>query len=61
MVCQESLKTKYLRCEFFKKHLRYLEPVVTRLGIHVQNKPSAYHYIPIKENLKLLLPDQTVL
>lgn len=60
MVSHECLKTKHLRYEFFKKHLHYLEPVAIRLGFDAQNKPSLYHYIPVKESIKLLLADQTV-
>ena len=60
IISYECLKTKHLRYEFFKKHLHYLKPVAIRLGIDAQNKPCAYHYIPVKESLKLLLEDQTV-
>lgn len=55
-----KLSSEYLRLEYFKKSLNYIEPVQIRIGYSDQDKPCYYHYVPIEDTIKSLFNQSEV-
>ncbi|KAB0790517.1 hypothetical protein PPYR_15088 [Photinus pyralis] len=54
-----SLRTTYMRHNFYKKEFQFVEPLKIDLGV-VEEKDAFFYYVPIHETLKSLLNDPNV-
>ena len=55
---QGVLRSKYMRSEYVKKNMKFIEPINIKLG--AMKKNDFCHYVPLKSSLQNFLSDSTV-
>jgi hypothetical protein len=54
------LRSAYSRKQFFMSKFPFVSAIPVRLGVDNSSKVVGYHYVPIKETLKVMLQDPSV-
>lgn len=54
------LRSYYCRNKEYGKQFPFVKPRQVRLGLNDENVECKYHYVPLKESLKLMFEDDTV-
>ena len=55
-----TFRSTHMRNKFFKSQLTYVEPIPIKLGIDSSANSVWYHYVPVKETLRVMLSDASV-
>jgi len=56
-----TFQSIHTRKKYFKSQATYVEPIPIKLGIDGSAKSVWYHYVPVKETLRVMLGDKSVI
>lgn len=54
------MKSEYKLLQFSKKNLHLVEPVQHVLGVNCKGKEDTFHYVPLKDVLKVYLEKEDI-